>query len=179
MPTTPRRDASKQQGMPRGTPTRFIDDDRWRIAATYEGSATTPKKRLVHHCAGLMGVAGFGGSSYIDSVILQDADEAGDSTLEARTYTLQNWRADVAVAAKVGTSGAFVCRGYVVYEAYGKATSYPLNSADFNGDDGVDDLDNTAFYAAFSNGDPEADLNLDDAIDDLDITPGTRSSSPV
>ncbi len=121
----------------------------------------------MHHNAGL---AGMGGSSYIDGVILQDADEAGDSTLETRTYTLQNWRADVAVAAKVGTSGAFVCRGYVVYEAYGKAVSYPLNSADFNGDDGVDDLDNTAFFDAFGNGDPEADLNLDDAIDDLDIT---------
>ncbi len=150
-----------------GTPTRFIYDERWRIVATYEGSATTPKKRLVHHNAGL---AGMGGSSYIDGVILHDADEAGDSTLEARTYTLQNWRADVAIAAKVGTSGTFVCRGYVVYEAYGKATSYPLNSADFNGDDGVDDADNTAFFAAFSNGDPEADLNMDDAIDDLDIT---------
>ncbi len=41
---------------------------------------------------------------------------------------------------------------------------------DFNGDDGVDDLDITAFFAAFEAGDPSANLNGDDAIDDLDIT---------
>ncbi len=42
--------------------------------------------------------------------------------------------------------------------------------ADFNGDDGVDDLDITAFFAAFEQGEPSADVNGDDGIDDLDIT---------
>ncbi len=42
--------------------------------------------------------------------------------------------------------------------------------ADFNGDDGIDDLDITAFFAAFEQGEPGADVNGDDGIDDLDIT---------
>ncbi len=94
----------------------------------------------MHHCSGL---AVFGGSSYIDSVTLHDADEAGDTTLTPRTRTLQNWRADDAASAKAGvgteTDGVFVCRGHAVDEAYGKATSNPLNSAD----DSVNGLGNT------------------------------------
>ncbi len=42
--------------------------------------------------------------------------------------------------------------------------------ADFNNDGGVDDLDITAFFAAFELGEPDADVNGDDGIDDLDIT---------
>ncbi len=42
--------------------------------------------------------------------------------------------------------------------------------ADFNGDDGIDDLDIGAFFTAFESGDTSADINGDDAIDDLDIT---------
>ncbi len=41
--------------------------------------------------------------------------------------------------------------------------------ADFNNDDGVDDLDIAAFFAAFEAGDSQADVNGDDGIDDLDI----------
>ncbi len=48
--------------------------------------------------------------------------------------------------------------------------SVPPCRADFNGDDGVDDLDITAFFAAFEQGEPSADVNGDDGIDDLDIT---------
>ncbi len=40
--------------------------------------------------------------------------------------------------------------------------------ADFNGDNGVDDLDIAAFFAAFEAG--EADVNGDDGVDDLDIS---------
>ncbi len=43
-------------------------------------------------------------------------------------------------------------------------------AADFNGDDGIDDLDITAFFTAFENGDTSADINADDGIDDLDIS---------
>lgn len=46
----------------------------------------------------------------------------------------------------------------------------PPCAADFNGDDGVDDLDITAFFAAFEQGEPCADVNGDDGIDDLDIS---------
>lgn len=42
--------------------------------------------------------------------------------------------------------------------------------ADFNNDSGVDDLDVTAFFVAFEDGDARADVNRDSGIDDLDIT---------
>ncbi len=45
----------------------------------------------------------------------------------------------------------------------------PPCAADFNQDDGVDDLDIAAFFAAFENGDTCADVNGDEGIDDLDI----------
>ncbi len=112
----------------------------------------------MHHCAGL---AGFGESSYIESVTLHDADEAGDSTLQPRTCTLQNWRADVAVAAKAGvgteTDGAFVCRGQAVDEACDKPTSDPL----INADNGVDEMDDGDFSINFASEHPSSDLNRD------------------
>ncbi len=40
--------------------------------------------------------------------------------------------------------------------------------ADWNGDDGIDDLDISAFFVSFELG--EADVNGDDGVDDLDIT---------
>lgn len=43
--------------------------------------------------------------------------------------------------------------------------------ADFNQDDSVDDLDITAFIAAFEAGDSCADINGDEGIDDLDFFP--------
>ncbi len=46
----------------------------------------------------------------------------------------------------------------------------PVCAADFNGDDGVDDLDIAAFFLAFEGGDPASDINGDDGIDDLDIS---------
>ncbi len=46
----------------------------------------------------------------------------------------------------------------------------PVCAADFNSDDGVDDLDIAAFFAAFEAGESCADVNGDDGIDDLDIS---------
>ncbi len=43
-------------------------------------------------------------------------------------------------------------------------------SADFNGDDSVDDLDISAFFMALEMGDVCADVNGDDGIDDLDVS---------
>jgi hypothetical protein len=86
----------------------WVYDARWRQVATYRtlhyhasGGWTVdgdPKERFVYHAAGL---AGAGGSSYIDSVILRDRDantawgDQADGTLEERVYLCQNWRADV------------------------------------------------------------------------------------
>ncbi len=109
-----------------------------------------------------------GGSSYIDSLILMDADTSGDSTLETRQYILQNWRADVAVIVQETGSGAVRVIQWNDYDAYGRARSIPWIDFDFNGDDGIDDLDTTDFLTAYGLGDPAADINRDDAIDDLD-----------
>ncbi len=46
----------------------------------------------------------------------------------------------------------------------------PACAADYNQDDGVDDLDIASFFADFENGEPCADVNGDDGIDDLDIS---------
>ncbi len=43
-------------------------------------------------------------------------------------------------------------------------------AADYNRDDGIDDLDITAFFQGFEQGDACADVNGDEGIDDLDIT---------
>ena len=70
-------------------------DDRWRVVARYEDGAavTEPFEQLYHHAAGL---AGYGGSSYIDLVICRDRDTDTESGgFESREYVLQNWRADV------------------------------------------------------------------------------------
>jgi len=51
---------------------------------------------------GQAGLAGHGGSSYIDTVALRDKDSTNgwtgtpDGTREQRHYYAQNWRADVA-----------------------------------------------------------------------------------
>jgi RHS repeat-associated protein len=78
-------------------------DERWRIVATYREDDADPKEIFVHHAAGL---SGYGGSSYIDAVILRDFDTDADwdappeeelEDLDARHYYCQNWRADVSV----------------------------------------------------------------------------------
>lgn len=51
----------------------------------------------------------------------------------------------------------------------GSGGGCPACAADFNSDDGVDDLDIAAFFAAFEEGAECADVNSDDGIDDLDI----------
>lgn len=47
----------------------FCYDDKWRIVGTWRGTDTDPKELFIYHNAG---VAGYGGSSYIDSVVLRD-----------------------------------------------------------------------------------------------------------
>jgi hypothetical protein len=70
-------------------------------------------KQIYHHLAGL---AGYGGSSYIDSVICRDRDtNTGSGGFEAREYVLQNWRADVIALA--APNGYLLER--VAYDRYG------------------------------------------------------------
>ncbi len=74
------------------------------------------------------------------------------------------------------SSSPFFPPGYLEFTAGSlivdriEVSACPTCAADFNRDDGVDDLDITDFFAAFEQGDPCADVNNDDGIDDLDIT---------
>lgn len=143
----------------------FCYDERWRIVATFEDTNATPTRRVIHHAAGL---AGTGGSSYIDSVILEDANDTGDANLETRYYPLQNWRADAVCVGKL-SSGGFQLVDVVDYDTYGNAISRPAISADFDGNGGIDGGDIGAFNAAFEAGDPSADVDMNGGVDGGDL----------
>jgi RHS repeat-associated protein len=151
--------------------TYFAYDERWRVVGTYASpTAAGPTERWVHHAAGL---AGSGGSSYIDSVVLRDRDVVlsgtgssyGGDALEERVYVLQNWRADV--VATLGRTGTLI--EWIQYTPYGMAVTNPPGNADFNGDGGVDGGDTEAFFLAWEGGLPSADINNDGAVDLADI----------
>lgn len=144
----------------------FCYDERWRIVATFDDTNATPTRRVIHHAAG---AAGMGGSSYIDSVILEDAnDDTGDANLETRYYPLQNWRADVVCVGKLNDED-FQLVEVVDYDTYGNALSRPAVSADFDHDGGVNGSDLSDFFTAHGNGDPEADADLSGGITNDDI----------
>ena len=116
-----------------------VYDERWRGVATYRAGDDSPKELFLHHAAG---AGGFGGSSYIDLVVLRDRDAtngwagAADGTLEERVYYCQNWRADV--VALLDSAGAVL--EWVKYSAYGVPFGMPAGDADSDGDcDDVDD----------------------------------------
>lgn len=144
----------------------FCYDERWRIVATFDDTNATPTRRVIHHAAGL---AGTGGSLYIDSVILEDAnDDTADVNLETRYYPLQNWRADVVCVGKLNDED-FQLVEVVDYDTYGNALSRPAVSADFDHDGGVTGSDLSDFFTAHGNGDPEADADLSGGITNDDI----------
>ena len=101
-----------------------------------------PKEQFVYNMAG---VAGSGGSSYIDSVIMRDRDAsvnwelAADSVLEERVYYCQNWRADVI--------SLFTDAGQLInqlrYDPYG--VPFGISKADVNADGVVNTSDITRF----------------------------------
>jgi YD repeat-containing protein len=152
----------------------FCYDDKWRIVGTWRGADTDPKELFIYHNAGL---AGRGGSSYIDSVVLRDRDMNGgggwtgasDGTLEARHYYAQNWRADV--------SAIFDNAGDVLewhkYSAYG--IPFLLTPGDHDKNGAVDKDDETLFNANFGASNPLADLNKDGVVNSADQTLFTAS----
>lgn len=146
---------------------RHVYDDQWRIVATYRESDADPKEQFVFHNAG---ADGFGGSSYIDTVIMRDKDantawtSAADGTLEDRVYYIQNWRADVVAL----VDSSHFLREWVRYDAYG--TPYGMPQTDTNGDGTVNTTDLTNILAAWgSNSYPTGDHNLDGTIDVTDL----------
>ncbi len=122
----------------------------------------------MYHNAGL---AGTGGSSYIDSVILRDRDantaweSQADGTLEERVYYCQNWRADV--VALMTDSGELI--NQVRYDPYG--VPFGIAKTDLDADGDVDAADYTQFSTYYSAGTmPYADWDGDGTKDTADIT---------
>ncbi len=129
-----------------------------------------PKEQFVYNMAG---VAGSGGSSYIDSVIMRDRDAntnweaAADSVLEERVYYCQNWRADV--VALFTEAGQLI--NQLRYDPYG--VPFSISKADVNADGSVDTSDITRFGSIWNGGSgthPLADWNFDGAVNTADYT---------
>jgi len=143
-------------------------DERWRQVATYRGSDANPKERFLYHWAGN---GGFGGSSYIDSVVLRDRDMtngwtgAADGTLEERVYYLQNWRADVVGLVEPDGEGGATMVEWVKYSAYGVPFAMPAKDADSDGDY---DLADDTVIAGWGSYDVRGDVNLDGVVNGSD-----------
>jgi len=147
----------------------FMYDERWRIVATFRDQDANAKESFVYHASGL---AGRGGSSYIDSVILRDRDinntggwtGAGDGTLEERRYYAQNWRADVVALTK--SDGQPV--EFIRYSSYGRAQAFA--AADVNRDGVVNSTDaadwDNLYTEASSNAAIPVDFDFDGAAFD-------------
>jgi len=118
------------------------------------------------------GLAGHGGSSYIDTVVLRDKDNNGgggwtgtpDGIREQRHYYAQNWRADVSVI--VDNAGDI--QEWDKYRAYG--VPFLLTPADHNKDGTVTKDDSNAFDADYAAGNLRADLNKSGTITTADQT---------
>jgi len=116
------------------------------------------------------GLAGHGGSSYIDTVVLRDKDSTngwtglGDGTREQRHYYAQNWRADV--SAIFDSSGEI--QEWDKYRAYGVA--FLLTPGDHNKDGAVAKADSNAFDADYAAGNLRADLNKSGSVTTADQT---------
>ena len=136
--------------------------------AVFRDQDANPKESFIYHNAG---IAGMGGSSYIDSVILRDRDAntawtaASDGTLEERRYLVQNWRADVTTM--LNTSGEPI--EWYRYSAYGQPTSHPIT--DINGDGSVTSAD-TAAWLDVQAGDSSGSVWLTDDLNRDDVFPG-------
>ncbi len=155
----------------------FVHDDRWRIVATHRGNGagssveSDPKEGFVFHSAGGGGAGGYGGSSYIDSVILRDRDNtsgwnsSSDGTLEERRYLLQNWRADVVAIIK--DNRAMVER--VKYSPYGVPFNIPMGDTDADGDTDTTDTGQISAWIAFGTWSALGDTDLDGDVDATDF----------
>ncbi len=142
------------------------------------------KKCQIHHRAG---ASGYGGSSYIDSMLLREKDTrdsgdaiqppyaAADSIREQTLYYVQNWRADV--VALLNENGRAV--EHVRYTAYGSPRRLNMNPVDIAFDDGsalppvgtatagkvnngMETGDYNLFLATFFDSLPAADVANDD-----------------
>jgi len=142
----------------------FCYDESWRIVAVFRAEDEDPKEVYVHHNAGL---DGYGGSSYIDAVVLRDRDantawhDEADGTLEERVYYCQNWRADV--SAILTATGKMV--EWVKHSAYGVPYALPAGDTDSDGDWDANDAAAIIGGGAY---DVRKDAELDGDVDSND-----------
>ncbi len=141
----------------------FGYDEDWRLLMTYRASDANPKEVYVPNLAG---DAGYGGSSYIDSVVLRDREAASAwknqaaSTRGYRDYYRQNWRGDVSAI----LNGAGELLEWVKYSAYGRPKAKPVGDTD--GDDDFDATDSgniTGSYEVRKDCELDGDVDASDA----------------
>jgi len=139
----------------------FVYDDQWRVVGVFRESDDDPKEQFVYHAAGQ---DGYGGSSYIDLVILRDRDansgitSAADGTLEERRYYCQNWRADV--SALVAGNGQTI--EWVKYSSYGIPFALPGADTDSDGDCDAADITQIQTWIDGSTYDVRGDVDASD-----------------
>ena len=146
----------------------FVYTERWQPVAVYRESDSDPKELIVPHFAG---AGGYGGSSYIDDVVLRDRDantawtSASDGTLEERRYFNQNWRHDV--VAMVSDLGKLAEQNR--YTPYGLPWGIPLGDVDSDGD--CDSTDDTTVQGWIGGAyQVRGDVDLDFDVDAADRT---------
>jgi RHS repeat-associated protein len=144
----------------------FAYDEQWRVVAMYEPDGNQDNvdeqvEQFVYHTAGL---SGYGGSSYLDEVLLREWDSNGDGTLETCHYYCQNWRGDM--VAMVTKNGTIADR--VRYSAYGIPFGIP--GGDLTEDGVVNVQDQLRMLSWWTpNYDVRGDLNLDHVVNNGDF----------
>ncbi len=129
--------------------------------------STNAKERFIYHTAGLDGT---GSGSYIDDVVLCDADmnsgwtSAADSTKEVRRTYLQNWRHDIVVV--LDASGRLLEN--VKYLSYGTPFACPAGDTELKGSWQSSDSTRISSYAGSY--DIRFDPTHNGVIDAADIT---------
>jgi RHS repeat-associated protein len=123
----------------------FQYNERWQQVALYVGANTDPTETFIYLNAGR---DGYGGSSYIDDVVLRERDTDSDGDLDERYYYLQNQHHDV--VAIMNADGQ--TKEKIVYDAYGRPSSFSpadiYNTALSTGrPDGVVDSNDTASWS--------------------------------
>lgn len=113
-------------------------DEATRLLAEYRwiggGGDNTDQAKYIH-VVDNAGLGGFGGSSYINDVILTERDDttgeksASDGVYDVRLYPLVNWRHDVVGLA----TAAGLMKEWVKYSAYGEAFGLPIGDATDDG----------------------------------------------
>ena len=149
-----------------------IYDERWRQVATYRVNPSTgaldanPKEQFLYHAAGN---GGWGGSSYIDSVISRHSvsnswTAVGASTLSNTLYYCQNWRADVVALLD---EGGVIVHG-LRYSAYGVPFGIPYGDVDADGVCNGVDAEIVTEWITDPIYDVRGDLDLDGDVDTAD-----------